>query len=479
MMPRKSTLILISSLFAAAAWAGGHGDSAGNGGTVMACQPNTAQETLITYDIYEGQVQRHLTPDMGATGMDYLQKVELVINRIPEQNAEFRQTLLNYLQEFKTHSEFGDFDLVPVDDTGQLVLAPGCIIRQAAVQREPFSSVEKRYFLDQKIWNRLDENSKAALVLHEIVYRMTIVAGHNTSVGARLLNSILMDGHGILRQPCLYLSVLNDLQTAQDQFAKIGDLTVLVPNSSISPACQLKNAVVVDGTITVHGQKIRPANEKETSLFYSDDGRVEQIVINQPQILNIGGVSYRLGLDEKGLGQILFDEQENVIQATVDHIDITVQGHHIVLAKGILYFAADGSVSGVSALPSGFALSIDSLQFQKVMRADLFQNQLRVWAPQDITLKTPQGNVLLAGLFFFSEKNQLMNAMLKEDTQLQIGKQSCVAAGTVIHFYPSHSVREFVANQNCQLQTEDGELRSINAGSLVSLNEQGQVVDTH
>jgi hypothetical protein len=455
-------------IFAQPLWAGGHGDYSGNGGTVMICPDH-----IVSYDIYEGKVLRHLTPQMGPANLSYEQKVETVLSRIPESNAGLREILQDFYREFQKRSVFGDFDLIPVNDGGQLVIEPGCEIHQAAVQKSPATDKDARYFLDQKIWSRLDNDSKAALVLHEIVYRMTISQGQTTSTGARSLNSYLMDPRVLANEPCLYISLLENLQLSTLDFIRIGNLTVVDSLSKITPTCAIQEAVVADGFLKVLGQIIYPATSasaaNQPAVVYSEDGYLQRLLIGHEQILTVKGVTYHLALNDQGLGELTFDDQGRLQRALVKDIDTVIQGQHIQMKAGVLIFDSVGTPIGVSNVNHGFGTVIDGITFKDVRQVDQFQGQLRLWAPEEILLQTNEGPLKMAGLFLF-QRNELLETSLTEPTALKVG---CLAAPTNIHFYPGHKIRQFVAAQACRLPTSQGASREVQANEIVILDEAG------
>lgn len=470
-------------IFIGSAAVAGHGDSMGNGGTVMVCSDHNNNEHLTTYDIYEGQVLRGLQPQMGSATLDYLQKVEMVLARIPQSNAEFRDELEQNFVEFQNQFMIGDFDVLPIDDTGELVIAPGCHLQQAAVQRTPATSTDKRYFLDKKIWDQLDNDSKAALVLHEIIYRMTIMQGQTTSVGARTLNSYLMDGRMLSQQPCLVTSLLEDLHLSTMDFFQFGDLQLLATSSIITPSCQVREAVVVDGFVLVHKQKIFPAMSSSTkmtaSVSFNDNGSLQRILIDREQDLKVGAALYQLALGADGLGELQFDQDGNLTQAMVRNIDTIVNGQNIRASTGVVFFAADGSVIGVSSREDGFATVIDGISFEKIWRLDTLENNgLRLWVPHDVLLSTSQADLRLAGLFFFSSEKTLQEASLSQPTVLKLEQQTCLAAATNIQFYPHHLIRQFVAANACALTMASGQSQQVQANDIVVVDENGRVIQT-
>jgi hypothetical protein len=70
-------------------------------------------------------------------------------------------------------------------------LPKNCELKQIAIQIRNPDLFDKRYVINQDLWNSLDTDNQAALVLHEIIYRMAIEQGASDSVGARLINSLI------------------------------------------------------------------------------------------------------------------------------------------------------------------------------------------------------------------------------------------------------------------------------------------------
>lgn len=77
-----------------------------------------------------------------------------------------------------------------IQDSLVRVFPRGCKIEQIAIQKEPAFPEDKRFTVSKDLWDLLDEDNKAGLVLHEIIYREALLYGHEDSVNARYVNSI-------------------------------------------------------------------------------------------------------------------------------------------------------------------------------------------------------------------------------------------------------------------------------------------------
>jgi hypothetical protein len=472
---KRGVLFLAFLTFPFAAFAG-HGDYMGNGGTVMVCKDHTGPTTpttMVTYDIYEGQVLRGLTPQMGPANLDYTQKVEMVLARIPEQNNQLRETLTGYWQEFQAQHIFGQFDLNPVSDTGSIVLAPGCELRQAAIQREPMADTEKRYYVDQKIWNQLDNDSKAALVLHEIVYRMTITYKQETSVGARILNSYLMDARDLASKPCLYMNVIHGIGIDLGDTVELGSLRVWASLSDLTPTCQIRSGFVVSGQIQVNGMPLIPMPSHEVAAVSgNDDGTLNRVIVSRPQPLKVGPQVYTL--DVSGGQGVIYLDHGRVQQMPVKNIDVVIGGHHVTAPEGELFFDADGNVTKVASVPSHFALQFPGVLIEKAWWMEEGGGTLRVLSENPVNVASSQGVLSLVSLFIFSQ-DSLVQGTLENSTMLRFGDQMCLAAGNLITFYPGLRVKSFVTAQSCELTSAAGQKVQLSGGLLVTMDEAGHV----
>ncbi|MNK83311.1 hypothetical protein D3C87_1031170 [compost metagenome] len=78
-------------------------------------------------------------------------------------------------------------------EEGWASMEPGCERQQAVVQFKNPNINGFRYFVDANIWNKLDEQNKAALALHEFIYREGLSDANDftNSLGVRYFNSVL------------------------------------------------------------------------------------------------------------------------------------------------------------------------------------------------------------------------------------------------------------------------------------------------
>lgn len=219
-MNRKNAFfagVVISSLFCLTLIARAGGREVGNGGDAVVCTdgagfPNSATQL----DLFEGIRLRGFTPDMGDVKVPYQDKVQEVIARVTARDSIFGRFLRDGWAEFQKDSQLVDgASLVLIPDANSLLEPPaGCKIQQVAIHQPKEFSLDKAFFIDASIWNLMDNDSKAELVLHEIIYAKAHERGAQNSVASRYLVSLIAT------------KKMNDL-TAQDYLTTIREVNVL------------------------------------------------------------------------------------------------------------------------------------------------------------------------------------------------------------------------------------------------------------
>lgn len=183
-------LALVLALLIAAAAVTVHADeggSVGNGGQGVYCKKTNSIEL---FDYYEARVMRNLT--FTRTRLTYKEKLEAILKRIERVDRVRAQFFREKMADFQKEVQFvADSTLEPIPDANSLVVPKGCEVVQMAVQRPPRFPGEKYYFVDDSKWKLMNDDQKAGLILHEIIYRESIGLGEKTSEAARYLNSTL------------------------------------------------------------------------------------------------------------------------------------------------------------------------------------------------------------------------------------------------------------------------------------------------
>lgn len=185
----KTTLALTTLLFSLLAYAG---DEIGNGGDLVVCQDVNANiKSATILDYYEAR-HREISLDLGSDELMPMQKVELALNRLFEKNNFFANQLRQKAQTFFQNANImPNIDLTDIPDGQELFLEHGCSIAQIAINRKVIFPQDKKFIISKDLWDLLDNNNKAGLILHEIIYDYFIQHGHTNSRSARYLNSLI------------------------------------------------------------------------------------------------------------------------------------------------------------------------------------------------------------------------------------------------------------------------------------------------
>lgn len=192
---RMSTMVFAMAFCStiALAGAGGGASDGGNGGDAVVCRDADGSITSAELlDFYEGRVVHKKQIDLGDKSLDYREKISLALDRLAKQSPNRAGKFGNLAETFESEANYlSDVSLVDVPDSNHIALKRGCAIEQLVIMKEPKFAEDRRYTINKDIWDRLDNDNKAGMVLHELFYREALEHGHANSVGARYLNSLL------------------------------------------------------------------------------------------------------------------------------------------------------------------------------------------------------------------------------------------------------------------------------------------------
>lgn len=165
------------------------GDWVGNGGNVIACG-----SSLRLLDYFEAEEQRGIPLDLGPKHMSFQQKVYYVLHRLEDVNPTRAKMYKKWFRTFDQETQWffvGKF--LPIRDSGVVIIPEECEIKQVAMQR-PNALImpgDQRYVIDLRLFEKLSEEDKAGLVLHELIYREAIELGIASSPGVRYFNQVV------------------------------------------------------------------------------------------------------------------------------------------------------------------------------------------------------------------------------------------------------------------------------------------------
>lgn len=149
------------------------GDEKGNGGDAFVCEsiPKGFTQKVFSLDLFEAKYRFGLESDF-PKGKSAPELVQRVLDRLARMDPDTGARLQSYFDQFaKEHTFVEARNLPSISDQGVTAIPPGCRLVQAAVQAEPDLPDEKFYSFNKEVWDALPEPDRAALMIHEFIYR--------------------------------------------------------------------------------------------------------------------------------------------------------------------------------------------------------------------------------------------------------------------------------------------------------------------
>lgn len=170
----------------------GGGGIAGNGGDVVYCDhPLPGEKQIELLDLFESRVLRENHLVLGQDGWDYNRRVSFILERLKPLDAYRASVYAEHASHFLDESEFTTDQLPDIPDSLHIALPKGCVVRQIVIQRPRPQTGEKRFLVNKPLWEMLDDANRAALVLHETIYREALSLEQSNSINTRLFNETL------------------------------------------------------------------------------------------------------------------------------------------------------------------------------------------------------------------------------------------------------------------------------------------------
>lgn len=167
------------------------GVNGGGGNSVICTDPNGAKSVALL-DFVEAKTLRrnHIAIyDKKYSYTDILKDRFMAVQKI---SPTFEKTLVSEFSKFQNEALFlKDAELNIVNDSNHVSVPHGCVVVQTVIQKEKRSPGDKKFFINENVWNLLPEFDKAGLVLHEIIYSLLRAETYapETSESTRFLNS--------------------------------------------------------------------------------------------------------------------------------------------------------------------------------------------------------------------------------------------------------------------------------------------------
>lgn len=163
----------------------------GNGGHGISCP---GVQKIEAIDAYEARTYRPL--DLGSNGLSVEEKLETVFERLGRFSPYAVANLRVRLAEFFHTTRYVNYELQLVKDYGNFKHPnPKCKIVQVAVQTWSALPGERAYQIDARLWARMDNDSRAALILHELIFGVVLQSdGNPDSSAVRAYLTPLLNG---------------------------------------------------------------------------------------------------------------------------------------------------------------------------------------------------------------------------------------------------------------------------------------------
>lgn len=162
----------------------------GNGGFVLSC----GDQPLMVLDVYEAQ-RRYFYTVKHSEKEDVIEKAEEIISRLSKIDPVRARLYTDWLKNFYQESQIlTDTEFMETPDLGLVKKPKECTLEQVIFQRDSSRLNSARYIINEKLWSRLDADNKAALIIHELIYRdyLSGMSLESTSERIRLFNAIIL-----------------------------------------------------------------------------------------------------------------------------------------------------------------------------------------------------------------------------------------------------------------------------------------------
>ena len=306
-MKSKLLAALVVFMLSKSAMAGG--SSAGNGGNTIVCfDGNNQIKSVELLDFYEARIKRGITPDLGADTLSVDDKVALAISRIKGISMQMSEQMAGTTSNFKYQSVFlPGIRLVAVDDSDHLFVPAGCQQEQTAIQKTPEFPGDKLYNIDQDLWNHMDANNRAGLILHEAFYHIALTQGKpEDSVPVRFLVSSISSAGSITEKD--FVQVLRAVKITEVSFHGY-EFAV----TDVEPQFYY-NGKFSGGTLAYEDKTwLQKMPIRVNTVIFGFDGSILRMKLSDPAYLKIGDQSLWFAPNE----YILVNPDQTVSNGTV------------------------------------------------------------------------------------------------------------------------------------------------------------------
>jgi hypothetical protein len=460
------------------------GNENGNGGDAVVCR-NAKQEIISAelLDYYEARVMRGITIELNTSGYGYkiLMALDRIKNLAPLRYARYRELADKFSSEAKW---IPGIALVDIPDSQETFIPRGCAVEQVAVQARPRFPEDSYYTISKDIWDKMDDTSKAGLILHEIIYREALAQTqpHTNSIYVRYFNSYISSKKLAGLNVGQYFGVLQQAQLRGAE--KIQG--VIVPAEDIPSPRDFNSAGFATAlrgkSLEFRGQTLELS---EYSVGFYPSGALRGFTPKIGLKLNVG----KLDLDFLPQHSLLFYEDGTLMNGSVNEFDVETASYrvHCGANRGCgplrieFYDNSDKveTVEGYRENPGWVEILQDNEWYEGFGYKFNFDEEGMPMAP---ILESEKEEDISIGLNLFKRSFRLIcpgkdsysfcGVRPMYDALLKVQGLSLNASGTLgIWFYPSQKIRRFVLRSDAYLRDYSKRERRYPSGSEITLDE--------
>jgi hypothetical protein len=168
------------------------GGGVSGGGNVLACVDASGKESFQLLDYYEATRAGGFGFDLDlGPGKAYPDMIKYVLKRMAQYDGYRSRVYQSLADSFIKDSFFSEEDSATDSEDlgGGFVKPKGCEVKRVVILRSDaqmiVSGSKIKYELVRHLWDRLDEATKAGLIIHEISYREVLKKGARNSLAIR------------------------------------------------------------------------------------------------------------------------------------------------------------------------------------------------------------------------------------------------------------------------------------------------------
>lgn len=218
------------------------GDYKGNGGDILVCENNQSPH-LLSLDEFESIMRYKKELPKSKPNLSDIELAKNYILSIKKYSPYRYQSYLEKINSFYRDSFFINNRLGNILDSGTFKIPKNCSLEQIINQNPTLLPPNKTYIINKKLWNQINNRTRASLILHEIIYQEL---QSKTSEQARYYNTLIMTNSLDLWDFTSYLNLLRHLGFKSNYIKPL--LVSLRHELEYHPNGQLKSALPHKGS---------------------------------------------------------------------------------------------------------------------------------------------------------------------------------------------------------------------------------------